>query len=329
MITHDVSSKWTNFALVSCLAVIVSACSGGGGGSGEPAPGSGSSSSSSSSSGLAFGDCEGSSATVCGDFEDPEQVDEELLNLPPGWKVSKSDGVAVSLSSEHANTGSTSIKIVSTGGGYNRGFLTMDLATTPALQTEMFGRMMIYVSDENEFGGDFTFLQAEGSMPQADTGAPEGTDIMFRGRVDARYDHVFTNYDTWYDEDADNESDWQTDCWKQPHFTDEIAPPSQFIVPKNEWVCMQWHIQQDNDHIDVTMNEGEMNRIRVYGQGHGCVNELTQGGNWYAPQKFERVHVGIEQYEDDAKPRTVYIDDITIDSQLVACDGSLHDPKAH
>lgn len=340
MFTNDVPHKLTKIALAGCLALVVSACSSGGGGGDDKEPGtpggssgssgsSSTSSSSSSSSGIAFGDCEDSAATICGDFEDPDQTDTELVNLPDGWKISKSEGVEVSLSSEQSATGDTSIKIVSKGNGYNRGFLTMDLATMPALQEEMFGRMMIYVSAENEFKGDFTFLQAEGSTPQAESGAPEGTDVMYRGRIDGRYDHVFTNYDTWFDGDADNESGWQTDCWRQPHFTDDTPPPQQFIVPKNEWVCMQWHIRKRDNHIDVTMNDSDdMHRIRVYGKGHGC-RGTEQEGIWHAPEKFERLHVGIEQYAEDSQPRTVYIDDVIVDSQLVDCQGNLRDPSEH
>ncbi len=234
----------------------------------------------------------------------------------------------MTLSTEHAYSGNTSIKIVSGGGGYNHGFLSMDLATFPALQQEMFGRIMLYVTDENANAGDFTFLQAEGYWPQPESGAPPGTHIMYRGRIDRRYDHVFANYDTWIDENLDNVSDWPTDCQKHPTIT-EAGPPPLYVMPKNEWVCVQWHMKRSTDHIDISLNETHLIGIRVNGNGNGCANNTTQGGVWFAPQKFEFVNVGIEQYSEDALPRTVYIDDIIMDSRLVECDGSLTDPSHH
>lgn len=243
--------------------------------------------------------------------------------------MDKDEGTSISLSDEHANSGTHSIKIVSAGGGYNRAFLTMDLSKTPPLQQEMFGRMMVYLSDENAKGGDFTFLQAEGSTPKEESGAPEGTTSMYRGRLDHRYDHIFTNYDTFFDDDDDDENDWETDCWKQPPNIPSNPPPEAYIIPKNQWVCIQWHIKQSSNHIDIAVNETSLQNIRVYDTGHGCVNSETQDGKWYAPQQFERLHVGIEQYAEDSLPRTIYIDDIIMDSNLVMCDGSLEDPSNH
>lgn len=154
-------------------------------------------------------------------------------NLPPGWSVSSSEGSAVTVSTERAFSGSQSIKVVSAGGGYNRGFLTIDLnETAPPLQEEMFGRMRVYVTDDNANAGDFTFLQAEGTRPKAASGAPEGTSVMFRGRIDQTHDHIFANYDTWIDTDANNESEWETDCYLQPTFTEDMAPPPEYVCPK-------------------------------------------------------------------------------------------------
>ncbi len=333
-----------HFIALGCIAALLSACSSGGGSSGgndNPNPpggssssttssGSTTSSSSSSSSGLTLGECEDQVATVCGDFDHDDEPTpgegDDTPPLPAGWTIDKSEGTTVTFSDEQTHSGAQSIKFVSTGGGYNRAFLTIDLSKTPPLQQEMFGRMMVYLTDENENGGDFTFLQAEGSVPQEASGAPEGTLTMYSGRIDQRYDHIFTNYDTFHDADDDNESDWQTDCWNQPPFTN-APPPPQFILPKNEWVCVQWHIEQSTNHIDISVKENELSGIRVYDTGDGCAHPDTQGGIWYTPQNFERLHLGIEQYSEESLPRTMYIDDITLDSDLVRCDGTLTTPN--
>ena len=205
----------------------------------------------------------------------------------------------------------------------------MDLANVPPLQTEMFGRAMVYISDENSNAGDFTFLQAEGDNPQEDSGAPPGTNIMYRARIDQRFDHVITNYDTWIDVNNDNETEWETDCVKQPQITNGNPPAADYVIPKNQWVCVQWHIQKRGNHIGISLNDKLLSSIKVYGGGSSCVNELTQGGEWWAPEKFETISLGIEQYTADSKPRTMYIDDIALDRKLVSCEGDLLDPTEH
>lgn len=248
-----------------------------------------------------------------------------MTGLPDGWTISKSvnEPVSVTVSEEQQASGKKSLKVVSAGGGYNRGFLTLDLSKVAPLQQQMYGRMMIYVSDTHSNKGDFTFLQAEGSNPADATGAPPGTSVMFRGRIDQTWDHIFTNYDTYIDTNADNVSDWVTDCWKQPTFTATTAPTAEYVLPKNQWACVQWHIAGSSGHIDFTVDNLPLTQIRSYGDGDGCVNLMTQGGMWTAPEAFERLHLGVEQYADDSLPRTVYIDDVAVDSKVVECDGTL------
>lgn len=275
-----------------------------------------------------FGDCDGPAADICGDFDVPTPPEPEApVVLPPGWSIDVRGGSTVSISTEQANSGDSSIKIISAGGGYNRGFITMDLTQVPSLQKEMYGRAMVYISDENSNRGDFTFLQAEGNKPQAASGAPAGTDILYRSSIDQRFDHVISKYDTWIDEDADDQSDWQTDCVKQPQIRENRPPSAAYLFPKNQWVCVQWHIRQSSNHIGISLNGTLLSAITVYGSGTSCVNEITQGGIWYAPETFDKISLGVEQYADDAKPRTLYIDDIMLDTQLVSCDGELLDPS--
>ncbi len=234
----------------------------------------------------------------------------------------------MTVTAEEANSGSNSVKIESTG-GFSRAFLTLDLTKTPALEKEIFGSMWIFIADENTGGGDFTFLQAEGYTPQEDSGAPAGTTVMYRGRIDQRYDHVTTNYETLYDPEMTGESAWVNDCSRQPRNVNTGMHLPAYVIPKNEWACVQWHIKQSNNHIDFTVNQIPLEEIRIYGQGQGCSAGSEQDGHWYAPERFERLHLGVTHHSEDALPRTVYIDDITVDTRLVECDGSLRDPSHH
>lgn len=241
--------------------------------------------------------------------------------LPAGWTFDERNGADVSITDERAYSGQTSLKVVSNGAGYNRGFLTFDLATVaPGLRGNLFGRMMVYLSDTNSNQGDLTFLQAEGSTPKPESGAPAGTEVMYRGRIDATHDHVFTNYDTQVDTDSDGvKDDWPTDCYQQPTFDASTPPESIYLFPKNQWVCVIWHVEQLTDHVAVHLNGHELSQIRVFDTGDGCANEVTQAGVWYAPQQFDRLNVGIEQYDAAAQPRTLYIDDVAMNDTRLSC----------
>lgn len=323
------SASLPRLTAISCLVVLLNACDSGSETthSGEHGPSSSNSSASSAPTGLTLGECQGTDASVCGNFDGLPGEDETTeLPLPPGWSLNIVGEGSVSMTSEQVFSGDRSVKVVSAGGD-NRAFLTLDLNYSPPLKQEMFGSMWLYLAEDSDNdtvnSGDFTFLQAEGSAQPA-SGAPTSTNVMYRGRVDGDQEYIFTHYDTFFQPSANSGNEWETDCRKQP----PLPPPERYVLPKNEWFCVQWHIKQSNNHIDFTINEQILTSIRVFGTGHTC-EHTTQSGIWYAPQTFERIHLGIEQYAADATPRTLYIDDIHLDAQLVACDGSLSDPSHH
>jgi len=179
---------------------------------------------------------------------------------------------------------------------------------------------MMRLSDENTKGGDFTFIQASGN-PKPESGAPESTSVMYRGRLDGRHDHFMANYDTWVDEDNNGSTDWLTDCWKHPAGNGATQPPTEYLLPKNEWACVQWHYDSNNNEMVFWLNETELTQIHIQQTGDGCVAN-TQDGMWIAPASFSELKLGIEQYHDTAKSRTLYIDDIVIDNSPVECFGN-------
>lgn len=218
----------------------------------------------------------------------------------------------MTISDEYAFSGMNSLKVQSTSaGGYESNYLIYDLSGTPELSDKMYGRMMVRLSDQNANAADFTFIQANGPVQSEDPDAA-GATAMYRARLDGSDDHIFANYDTWNPAES-----WPTDCWKQP----ATPTPSEYLIPKNEWACVQWHFEKDTNSLSYWLNGVELSQINVMGTGDGCGGD-AEAGVWTAPASFEDIRVGIEQYAQDAAGRTLYIDDIAIDDQMVSCYGN-------
>lgn len=219
------------------------------------------------------------------------------------------------VSSERAYSGTNSVKITSPGGGYQPNNLIYSLAGTPSVQESMYGRMMLYLSSQNSLGGDFTFIQADGG-PRSQSGAPAGTSVMYRGRVDGRNDHFMGNYETWLDANNDGNNEWNTDCWKHPQNIN--PPPQNYLIPKDQWACVQWHFDASANTLKFWLNNSELTQIQVVNMGDGCVSN-TQNGVWWGPQSFNNLRLGIEQYHGNSQARTMYIDDVVVDDRVVSC----------
>ena len=225
------------------------------------------------------------------------------------------------VSSEKAYSGTNAVKITSPGGGYQPNNLVHSLTGFADLQQSLYGRMMINLSSQNSLGGDFTFIQADGP-PRAQSGAPAATSVMYRGRVDGRNDHFMANYETWADTNNDNNNEWNTDCWKHPTINNQ-PPPQNYLIPKDQWACVQWHFDAQANTLKFWLNKNELSLIQVVNMGDGCKldqpNADRQNGVWWAPQTFNNIRLGVEQYAPDSRPRTMYIDDIAIDDRMVSC----------
>lgn len=286
--------------VVLAVTAVLAACGGNNNTSSSDSVSSSSSSapvvSSSSASSQAADPCAGS--LFCDDFE--------AASIQT-WSVS---GQTV-LSTEQAYSGSKSVKVSGAGGGYNRNFLTLNLNQYSDAQKSLYGRMMVYLSDQNSRGGDFTFVQAEGA-PKSVSNAPSSVNVMYRMRLDGRFDHIFANYDTY--------PNWSTDCWAHPPFNAETntPPAADYLMPKNQWACVEWHFDADADEMMFWRDSSELADIHVNKTGDGCVSAQQQNV-WYAPQKFANLHIGIEQYHDTSKARTMYVDDVQISDRYIGC----------
>ncbi len=255
----------------------------------------------SSSSSAAVVSC--GEALFCDDFEN-----NSIGGQPQGgWSVSG----RVAVSNEHFYSGTRAIKVDSNGYSYNRNFMSRSLADMGLAQKQLYGRMMVYLPSINESGGDFTFVQAEGQAKPG-SGAPSATQAMYRARVDGRFDHMMANYET--------DNGWSTDCWAHPEFNENTGtpPPVEYIMPVNQWACVEWHFDAEANELMYWLNGNELDQIHVKQVGDGCVGH-SQQDIWYAPQQFNQLHLGIEQYHSTSRPRTLFIDDVQLDSRYIGC----------
>ncbi|SMF09070.1 hypothetical protein SAMN02745866_00670 [Alteromonadaceae bacterium Bs31] len=234
--------------------------------------------------------------------------------LPNNWRANK-DAMA-SVSSELAYSKPNAVKIQAKGGGYNRNFLIYDLRASPQLETSLYGSFMLYVSDEGNKGGDFTLVQTLGKA-KPESGAPINTAVAYRLRVDGRHEQLMANYDTWPQNKTGEK--WQTDCWKHPNGDGGLLASAEYQLVARQWRCIQWHFDNQNNQLKFWQNGQELHDINVLQTGDGCIGN-KQEGNWYGPQKFEHLMVGIEQYHQSAQARTIYIDDIRLDDKPVFCE---------
>ncbi|HYQ02735.1 MAG TPA: hypothetical protein VER96_28880, partial [Polyangiaceae bacterium] len=99
----------------------------------------------------------------------------------------------------------------------------------------------------------------------------------------------------------------KSDCWQH----------SATKMPEGQWACMQWYFDGKTNTQKFWLNGTAIADLTVEGEGSGCVNNELNG-KWYFPQDFSKAYVGWESYQkDDA--REVWIDDVAISNQPVAC----------
>ncbi|MBX2813176.1 MAG: hypothetical protein KTR25_15275 [Myxococcales bacterium] len=219
------------------------------------------------------------------------------------------------ISDDEAYSLPNSVRFTAPGNSYNRNYITLNISKT-SLNERFFGRMMIFIvpapQSQDSFGGDFTFVEAEGP-PQTDLGKltpPENMRVLYRYRVAAniRDNTLMANYDTWVDDNNDGKSDWPTNCYNH----------SEIEIPRGQWTCVQWFFEKATNQLRYWLEDEEIIDLRVQDSGERCLED-TQNGLWTAPETFERLHFGVEQYDVNALARTVYIDDIVIADKYIMC----------
>lgn len=236
--------------------------------------------------------CGADSGVVCDDFEDTD--------INARWSVI---GSAV-LTAEEKYSGTQSLKVTGSGGGLNFNGVNLDLTQFASLSKNHYGRLMIKTPVVMENSGDFTFVEAEGPANLSATSRlGETNKSIYRARIDGSTESFMANYDT------SPYGSPLTDCWSHG---------SRVAVPKDTWVCFEWRFDATSNTLSYWLNGTELDMGLKDKVGAQCAGHALDD-IWLGPAKFTNLHVGIDQYHATSLPRTLYVDDVVVDTQRINC----------
>ena len=228
---------------------------------------------------------------------------------PPrgSWQLETTLG-AVSVVSEQKVSGTRSVKFTTPqNAAFKNAFIRLSHAALfPAPGNAYFGRMMFRVESVPRASAHWTIIQSSGVVPGQTYHAvyryggqqpiTEGT--TFIGS------QLMANYDT---PDFYSGSGPGSDCWLHA---------DKKVVPVGRWACAEWQFDGAHNTMRFWLDGVPLEALTMPGTGKGCVHQPATY-TWTAPA-FQDVAVGWQSYmTDDA--RTMYIDDVVIDTAKIGC----------
>lgn len=241
--------------------------------------------------------CSAGTGVVCEDFEE--------ATINSRWT---SVGT-VALSTEEKLSGSKSLKVSGAGGKLNFNGVDLDLSAFASLTKNHYGRLMLKTPVAEGNAGDFTFVEASGPANLLATSRlTVANKAIYRARVDGANESFMANYDT--------------DPYGVP-LTDCYSHANHVAVPKNTWACFEWRFDASTNTLTYWLNGTKLD-MSVKDKAVGAEGIAGCAGHplddiWSGPSTFNKLHIGVDQYHDTSKPRTVYIDDVVVDAERVNC----------
>jgi hypothetical protein len=107
----------------------------------------------------------------------------------------------------------------------------------------------------------------------------------------------------------------------EPHDCyDHIAP----MLPQNKWSCWQWLYDGTKNTIEFYV-DGKL-QAKVVNTSQGCVDGTSSV--WAAPM-FNAVHLGWVNYQATTAPVDLWLDDVALGADQIACPTATTYPMAH
>jgi len=107
----------------------------------------------------------------------------------------------------------------------------------------------------------------------------------------------------------------------EPHDCyDHIAP----MLPQNKWSCWQWLYDGTKNTIEFYV-DGKL-QAKVVNTSQGCVDGTSSV--WAAPM-FNAVHLGWVNYQATTAPVDLWLDDVALGTDQIACPTATTYPMAH
>ncbi len=192
--------------------------------------------------------------------------------------------------------------------------ISLPLANYPEIQQDLWGRMWVYFksSDEDNSGSGtvagFNFLEMSGK-PKASADISEETKVSYQlgvGSNESGDSHLLAKYNTELDRNFDGISDVVTDCALP---SDAISPP------ENQWTCIEWRFNTENNHIEYWLDGTQI--ISVDQRAGSCAGD-DQLQVWNGPEKFTELKIGVMQTSQDLT-HTMYVDELIVDTEQIGC----------
>jgi hypothetical protein len=264
--------------------------------------------------GGAQGDCP-AGALFCDDFE---SYAANASDLSPNWTVYTYSGtVQVDGSKPHA--GAQSLHLTVEAGMRHYADLIRETQGLELVPLNHYGRMMVWLTAIPD-QAHWNLNSSSGPMqsdPQELAKFLQGgmfgklmSNYAQRGRVKVGDEYPLRGGGP---EQGDPGAD--SDC--------AVAAPSQTMTA-GQWVCWEWQFDGTSNSAYLWLDGVAMTEIDAVGHGTQCQGPgfdgvpMSPDYPWAAPQFFDKVWIGYEQYQD-APAQEVWLDDVVISSQRVGC----------
>lgn len=218
----------------------------------------------------------------------------------PPWALSigGSNASSIAVDATRATSGSNAVLVsvpgtASGGNAYERAYLQLTEQIFPAVATEMFGRVMMWLDETPNGTVHWTFIQGEGPS--------DGHDRLYRyGGQQQGGSGLMANFET--------NSGVSTDCYDHSATT----------MPTEQWTCVEWRFAVATNEMELWLNGVNIEDIHITGQGEGCLGQDLQE-QWLAPPAFQTLSLGWERYQSAPNDRNLWLDDIVVSTERIGC----------
>jgi len=230
---------------------------------------------------------------------------------PPWKEETYKSGAVVEVDTRHAFSGTQALHVFTPRGAqYRRGYVAIHLRQPlPQLQSGMFGRAMVWL--------DAAPVAAPGGG-QAGVAAPapmHWTLLQGEGRsADDRYNSIYRlgleeRGGTQLMANFETTPPLRTDCREQSSLT----------LPIRRWACIEWHFEVASNELEFWIDDRRIVHVKDRAHGANACHGDDLGGQWRAPPRFDSLYMGFERYGDTSNDQDLWIDDVALSRQRVAC----------
>jgi len=279
---------------------------GGGGASSSSSGGMGGSTSSAGGGGAtAYDPC--GDALFCETFDDHPDVDaiDDGQTFGPWRAAVKTPESLMDLDEAHATSGTRALHMSLTAGQSDGGRLYAegDQPLFASLPTHVYGRMMMYI-DPNGASTHWTFFGAKGDAePSSPEAGRSATYLMSSLAGDGVNTFSFV-----YGLSAQDPDPYH-DCWMR----------GDTAMPMGQWACVTFEMDSVARKLRMYLDGQTDPIVAVDDHGAGCVGDVVpDDAPWYGPA-LDQIYVGAWSFHPLDGPLEVWIDDLAVDTEPVAC----------